>query len=346
MKTSLVALLAAASQASAFTVLVDYTFDTNNFFDTPLKRDAMQAAADRFSNIMTSTLLAIDATYMGGSTSWRVGFTHPGTGASFEISTAPNQTADLITQIGGQPADRYDPTFRLPANTWRLFAGGRSGLGSAGVGGTGTGTNVTSVFDDPNGPLHRGAIPNTPGAATFNDLPAWGGGISFESSVNWHFGISTAAPAGTTDFYSIALHEVGHALGLSTNWNQWQTSGGLYTGAQAVAAFNADNGTVRTSLNEVSASDPHWQDNTYDSFIFTLGGPNLAGTRGLNTLQDLLMEPVANFVNPTQTRFELTNVDVAALRDISWTTVPEPGTASMVMIGAAFLARRRRRSAR
>jgi hypothetical protein len=66
------------------------TYDTNNFFSSPDRRAAMEAAASRFSNIITESLLPVDANYMGGSVDWRIGFTDPGTGASFQISTAPN----------------------------------------------------------------------------------------------------------------------------------------------------------------------------------------------------------------------------------------------------------------
>ena len=336
----------AALNAYPFAILVDYTYDSNNFFDTQLKKDAMQAVADRFARVITSPLLAIDANYQSGNTDWRIGFNHPGTGASFQISTAANSGSDAL--IGGGAANVYNPAFTLPANTWRLFAGGRAGLGSAGLGGTGTGLNFTSVFDDVNGPMHRGLIPNTP-ANTVNDLPTWGGAISFESTIAWHFDLATSSPAGTTDFYSIALHEIGHALGLSTSWNQWQASGGIYTGAQAVAAYNQDNGLSFSGLNEVSPSNHHWQDGAYDSFIFSLGGPNYVGTVGPVTRQDLLMEPIANFGNPVPHRFELTNVDVAALRDIGWATVvPEPAAAILCLAGALLpgMARRPRRRAR
>jgi hypothetical protein len=46
------------------------------------------------------------------------------------------------------------------------------------------------------------------------------------------------------------------------------------------------------------------------------------GTVGTDGLQDLLMEPTANFTAAVK-RFELTNVDVAALRDVGWSTVAQ-----------------------
>jgi hypothetical protein len=38
-------------------------------------------------------------------------------------------------------------------------------------------------------------------------------------------------------------------------------------------------------------------------------------------LQDLLMEPTAHFVYPIAQRFELTNIDVAALKDVGWDVI-------------------------
>lgn len=333
LKKSIFALLVAACaapSAGAFNIVVDYTYDTNNFFNTQAKKDVMQAVADRFSRIISSPLLAVDASYDGGASDWRIGFTHPGTGASFQISTAANAGSDALAGSGA--ANVYNSAFTLPGNTWILYAGGRA-LGSAGSGGTGTGLNFTNVFEDLNGPMRRGVIGETPGD-TVSDLPAWGGSISFNTGTSWHFGLGTTAPGGTTDFYSIALHEVGHALGLATSWNQWASAGGIYGGIHGVTAYNTDNGTALTGLNQVSAANEHWLDGAYDSFIFSLASPNLVGTVGLGTKQDLLMEPVANFINPTLLRFELTNVDVAALRDVGWQIVPEP-SALLLALGAA-----------
>jgi hypothetical protein len=312
-------LMVGVPAASAINIVVDYTYDTNNFFDTQTKRDAMEAVADRFSRIIISPLAAVtpSGTGTGTSAGWRVGFTHPGTGASYQLSTASSAGTDPI----GGGADVYG-FGGLNADEWILYAGGRS-LSSAGQGGTGTGLNYTSTFNDIHGPLHRGIADNTP-SSTSSDLPRWGGSIAFDSDGdrNWHFDLATAAPSGFVDFYSIALHEVGHALGLSTSWNQWPEDGaGNYTGASAIAAYNADNGTSLTSLNLTSATNMHWADGTYDSTIFAAGQPNYVGTVGSAAKQDLLMEPIANFIYPTLRRFELTNVDVAALEDIGWSVV-------------------------
>ena len=310
-----------------FTIKIDYSLDTNNFFNTQARKDALQAVTNRFQRVLApSSLAAVSASGTGSGTpaGWRVGLSHPGTGASYQISTAASSATDTLVAAGA--ANQYGFS-GLAINEWTLYAGGRVLGGPAGVGGTATGSNFTSTFDDLNGPLHRGLIANTP-SNTVNDLPVWGGAISFDTTTNWHFGVATAASGTSIDFFTIALHEVGHALGLATSWNQIgkDISGIAYSGSNTLAAFNADNGTGLISIDLVSAADHHFKDATYQSLIFAGGAPELAGTVGLATRQDLLMEPIANFSSSVR-RFELTNTDVAQLRDIGWSTitaVPEP----------------------
>lgn len=314
---------------------IDYSQDTNHFFDIQARRDALQTAANRWASVINSSLAAVPPSGTGTGTpaGWRIGFQNPGTGASFEVSTAANAATDPLVAAGAPVANVYG-FGGLSANTWIIYAGGRSLGGPAGLGGTGTGTNFTTTFSDPNGPFHRSLMPVN--ANPVNDLPVWGGSIAFDPAVNWHFDPSTPASNSEVDFYTIALHELGHVLGLSSSWNQWRnhTSGSVFTGVNAVAAYNADNGTNVSSLNMVSASDFHWQDGTYHSKIFPGGTPDYVGTVGAGNLQDLLMEPVANFTL-TVHRFESTNVDVGALRDVGWSTVAIPEASTMLYIGGA-----------
>ena len=307
-------------EVQAINIVIDYRYDSNNFFNTQQKRDAMQAVADRFSEIITTSLT--EAQLLDNANDWRIGFSHPGTGNSWEVSAANNLGSDSIYDAGAAAASEYRGPWTLPADSFVIYAGGMS-LSSAGQGGTGTGTNFTTTYSNGSSHLNRGFR----ASGDVTALPMWGGSITFDNDANrtWHFDLTTQAPFSSTDFYSIALHEVGHVLGLSTSWADWtqNVSGSVFTGSKAVAAYNADNGTSRTSLNQVSAANGHWAEDAYDSKLFTGGNPQQVGTVGTGNFQDLLMEPTADFTS-TQRRFELTNVDVAALEDIGWSVISAP----------------------
>jgi len=321
-------LLGAVHTAQAINIIIDYRYDNGPtpFFNTQQKRNALQAAADRMSNIITSSLSAV--TISGDATKDpRISFLHPSTGLNYEVSSADSVANDAFAPPSCSPspnscyaANEYRGTWSINANEWILYAGGRP-LSSSAVGGTGTGLNVGDTYTSAGSHLNR----NFPRVSALGSLPLWGGSISFDNdgSTNWHFDLNTPASGSSVDFYSIALHEIGHALGLSSDWSEWQDdNAGHYIGPKAVNAYNADNGTSRVSLDEVNASNEHWKDGAYDSYIFMNGSPNLVGTVGVGVKQDLIMEPTANFT-ATVKRFEMTNVDVAALEDIKWSVLPK-----------------------
>ena len=187
------------------------------------------------------------------------------------------------------------------------------------------GTNATETLNDIDGPLHRGVNDNTPGPLTLNDLPRWGGAISFNSNANWHFDHTSIPPSGTVDFYSIAIHEVGHALGLATRFNQWPVNNSdNYNGPQAISAFNSEN-PFASSVSELLLAgqpDNHFARGAQKSDIFNAGEPNKIGIVPYSLRQNLLMEPNALFTG-LQRRLELTHVDVRALRDLGWFTLSQ-----------------------
>lgn len=325
--------LALLSQAGGIEIEVDYRYDTNHFFDPGTTqgqqaRAALEAAAARYSRVITTGLGAV--TVSDGFFDPRISFIHPGTGEDWQVSSAASAATDALA--GVSIANEYRGAWSLDENVWVLYAGAMP-LGSAAIGGTGAGLNFGSVFDDSSSILNRGFN------SGYMSLPVWGGAVSFDSSgaTDWHFDHLTTGDTGQADFYSVALHEIGHVLGLGPAWNEWaaNTVPGelLYIGAEALAMYEIEHGLPLPGL-DLDASLQHWADDTYQSGIFAPGAPNYTGTVGPAGMQNLLMDPSFDF-GPDTLRFELTNLEAAALRDIGWTVIPESSMALMAVLAAA-----------
>ncbi len=164
----------ALNQAPAINITVDYRYDTNSFFNTQQKRDVLEAAAARYSAIITTSLSA--ATLTDNANDPRIGFTNPSTGADFQVSAANSAATDAIVGAGAAVANEYRGPWAIAADQWILYAGGRS-LSVAGIGGTGTGTNFTPIFTSGSSHLNR----DFRATGSVNNLPVWGGSIAFDN---------------------------------------------------------------------------------------------------------------------------------------------------------------------
>lgn len=306
------ACLIASQPAAAITLQIDYTYDTSNFFGAGNPQGAtaggqakasLEAAASYFSSILNDSFSAITVPAPFHSSvsdgvvtwTWDESFANPTTGLSTTVTNAV-----------------------VAANQYIIYAGARSLVGAtAGIGGPGgfswasdiTGSNSFTQAD-----INQinATTASFSAAVEMRGEPSgfarWGGTITFDtSSRNWSFNHTVAPTPNTTDFYSVAIHELAHALGFGEGGAGSSDWGGLVSGTSFFGA-NAmnQNGGVAVPL---SADLAHW----------------IAGKQsvvyGTSTPQEAAMDP--DILDGTRKRF--TALDAAALKDIGWDVITPPG---------------------
>jgi hypothetical protein len=295
---SALASLAVMPAAQAIKIELRYDYDTAGFFTThPEAKVALRKVADYYEDLFHDSLLAINGATFGAGNTWQADFFHPGTGAYIGI-----------------------PNLVVPADTLIVFAGGRNLGGAAGQGGPGGFSQLTGFsqvwINTVVGRGQAGALTNPR-----TDFGPWGGSISFNTTQAWSF--STTTPEDElVPFIGIALHEIGHLLGIGTSqsWNA-KIIGGTFTGTHAVQSHG---GPV-----PIDPGGGHWRDDGQCTFpdgydpaepdnVLSKAFGSFGTPHGL--AQIALMDPSSCSVGPFLK--VLTDLDLAGLRDIGWQLDP------------------------
>ena len=267
-----------------------------------MARAALEAAVADINAAVVFNLSAVEDITPGvaGSTSLDFDFTYsyssPATGGLQTIQDTSTPVNEYRVFVGARP---------LAGSTLGLGGTGGAGFNASGV--IGSGTIAEAVADAQANDTHRrggGPLVSTLSGA-FDDGTGFSfevglnvGSLVFNDTANWHFDHTVPVAAGASDFYSVALHELLHTLGVGTS-NSWNSliSGANWLGAEAIAS----NGT---GAGIVAADGDHFIENTMSPRI----------TDGV--LQEVVIDPDLT----VGTRRGLTQLDLAVLRDLGFQT--------------------------
>lgn len=356
-KSSLFAILVATAglipPASALTLQIDYSYDiaSYNFFGSnPTARTALEKAVSDIEAAITTVLGPILSNQVVGSNgATTANFTitsflerDPATGADITIPFSSILHDTVTLYVGAQPLN-------VNGSGNNILGVGASGGYDVSYGGSGFPSQFQGAVDNLNATasslLTRGgpvfysvsqdlALGDV--VATISvDLGLSTGHFWFDIDVNndgtpdldqlenyWHFDAFSPVAANKFDLYTVALHEILHALGIGSSkaWDN-NVSGTDWLGNNVIELLGHGNNVLSGDSSHINQA--------------------LVSTR-LSDGQSQL--PVMTPSVALGTRRELTELDLAFLRDIGWNTVmiPEPSTAAVCLLGFTAFFRRRR----
>ena len=263
-------------------IQVDYTRDASGFFADVPRRQALEHAADTLAGLLGDALAPIAP---AGGNHWSATFLDPGTGAPIKVAD-PTVPADILIVYAGGHA---------------LGEGGELGWGGPGGYETSGSANWRDLVSNRG---QAGASGTSP-----TDFAPWGGSVAFATDFDrWYFGDDASAiRPDQIDFTSVALHELGHVLGIGTaaSWTRLAGPSG-FVGPRAMAA---NGGPV-----PLDPDGEHWADGT-------LGD-------GRPAAMDPTPEPGR--------RVPFTRLDIAGLADLGWQVPDALGPTTFALASPQF----------
>lgn len=283
-------------------IVFDYQYDSG-FFRDASRRALLDQAAAVYEARLNDTLSAI-------------------------TSAGPNQ-ADFAFLNPATPVDAL-PEFiiggSVSQNEIRIYVAGSHDLNSGisyikspddrilGTASLGTTFFVSGDASFQHNALSRGQTGALGPAAGQTDWGYWGGSISFDSLADWYFDaeVRTMESFAGFDFYSAALHEIGHVLGLGKSPSYFnQVSNGNFAGTAVL--------TLTGNPQPLNGSDlGHWQSGLTHAGRVSVMNPTLGEGQ----------------------RLTVTELDFAALSDTGWqvSPVPEPAQWGLMFAGLGLVA--------
>ncbi len=203
-----VLLSATAPTHAAIDIVFDYSAESNGFFSSQVRRNALDAAAAAFESRIGDTLAPIT----------------PGTGPNTYTLSATNPSGGAPVTLVNQP---------IGAGEIRIFVGA-SPISSLGLGSSQFSVNGTNDF------IQMVVSRGEPGvlASPQTDFAPWGGSIAFNAGINWHDDASVPVASDRFDLYSVAVHEIAHLMGIGQSPSfDAQRTGLLFNGLNASTLF-------------------------------------------------------------------------------------------------------------
>lgn len=331
----LIALAAQVVSSQAISVSLVYQNPGDPFFTATAQSTLAKAAADVSYAITTSLNALSQDVYSGtnGSTSasvnWSLNYTNPTTGSAVTLNT-----------------------FNLPLDQVTVYVGARNLGGSLGIGGPSGASYSTSgggfesewvgAVNAMEAASNAGMVRGGPVLGTLSGTLTLGatqapydldygygvGSLSLNSTSSWNLDYNTLPTVSQNDLYSVAVHEILHTIGfgLGLTWDQHVVSSTSWDGAAVIALLGS-------GTNVLSGDGTHIAEGL-------TGIPLVDGVWQTGDTQEALMDPTLTM----GTRKYVTDLDLAFLRDMNWDTqvIPEPGVATLTVMGIALVALRRR----